>query len=57
VVVIHSGVDKRLEPLLTAGTGEVAGGAFWHGYGRFWVAIINCFPQDFASSVCIAEFE
>ena len=34
-MVIHRGVDKRLEPLLTAGAGEVAGGALlWHGYGH-----------------------
>jgi hypothetical protein len=33
VVVIHRGVDKRLESLLAAGACEVAGGAlFRHGF-------------------------
>jgi hypothetical protein len=29
VAVIHRGVDKRLKPLLTAGAGEVVGGALF----------------------------
>jgi len=59
-VVNHRGVDKRLEPLLTAGAGEVAGGAlFYHVLstliwgGRFTVCrrkflyAFGALPADF----------
>ena len=55
-VVNHRLVDKRLEPLLTAGACEVAGGAFWHGVhshpsGKMHMLKLSAPRRDISESI------